>query len=347
MVGGAFLIVIEANLKQVSVRGLSSMVFGLLLGIFMANLVSDILSLLPLGDVLKPILRVVLTLVFSYLGAVMALRGKDEFNLIIPYVRFKRQDLKDGVILLDTSAIIDGRVSDIFKTGFLGGRLVVPRFVLHELQRLADSEDDTKRQRGRRGMEILKTMQKDPAADVRIHEDDFTGPEAVDLKLVKLSKLMDARICTTDFNLSRIASIQGVEMLNINDLVNAVKPVVFTGEELEIKLLKEGKEANQAIGYLEDGTMVVVSDGRKGLGPDSQGLCDLRPANPGRPHDLRQDGTAIAFFNVIPAKAGIQVCAHVQSLELIFTATGCLFPTIFSRFPEIQRPSGCISESAM
>ena len=264
--GGALLILIEANLKQVSVRGLSSMVFGLLLGIFMANLVSDILSLLPLGDVLKPILRVVMTLVFSYLGAVMALRGKDEFNLIIPYVRFKRQDLKDGVVLLDTSAIIDGRVSDIFKSGFLGGRLVVPRFVLQELQRLADSEDDTKRQRGRRGMEILKSMQKDTAADVRIHEDDLTGAESVDLKLVKLSKMMDARICTTDFNLSRMASSQGIEMLNINDLVNSVKPVVFTGEELEIKLLKEGKEANQAIGYLEDGTMVVVSDGRKGLG---------------------------------------------------------------------------------
>jgi uncharacterized protein YacL len=266
IVGGSLLIVIEANLKQVSVRGLTSMVFGLLLGIFMANLVSDIISLLPLDDVIKPILRVVLTLVFSYLGAVMALRGKDEFNLIIPYVRFKRQDLKDGVILLDTSAIIDGRVSDTFKTGFLAGRLVVPRFILLELQRLADSEDDTKRQRGRRGMEILKTMQKDPVVDVRIHEDDLTGTESVDTKLVKLSKVMDARICTTDFNLSRIASIQGIEMLNINDLVNAVKPVVFTGEELEIKLLKEGKEANQAIGYLEDGTMVVVSDGRRGLG---------------------------------------------------------------------------------
>jgi len=219
-----------------------------------------------LGDVIKPILRVILTLVFSYLGAVMALRGKDEFNLIIPYVRFKRQDLKDGVVLVDTSAIIDGRVGDIFKTGFLGGRLVVPRFVLHELQRLADSDDDTKRQRGRRGMEILKMMQKDSAADVRIHEDDLTGTESVDLKLIKLSKIMDARICTTDFNLTRVASIQGIEMLNVNDLVNAVKPLVFTGEELEIKLMKEGKEASQAIGYLEDGTMVVVSDGRRALG---------------------------------------------------------------------------------
>ncbi len=265
--GGAILIIAgELTMRQVSVRGLSSMVFGLLLGIFMANLVSDILSLLPLDDVTKPILRVVLTMVFSYLGAVMALRGKDEFNLIIPYVRFKRQDLKDGVVLLDTSAIIDGRISDIFKTGFLGGRLVAPRFVLHELQRLADSEDDGKRSRGRRGLELLKNMQKDTGADVRIHEDDLTGNEPVDLKLVKLAKLMDARICTTDFNLSRMASLQGIEMLNINDLVNSVKPMIFTGEELEVRLLKEGKEPNQAVGYMEDGTMVVVSDGRRAIG---------------------------------------------------------------------------------
>ncbi len=203
---------------------------------------------------------------FSYLGAVMALRGKDEFNLIIPYVRFKRQDLKDGVVLLDTSAIIDGRIGDIFKTGFLGGRMVVPRFVLHELQRLADSDDDTKRSRGRRGLELLKAMQKDTAADVRVHEDDLNGNEAVDLKLVKLAKLMEARIATTDFNLSRMASLQGIEMLNINDLVNAAKPMVFAGEQLEIKLLKEGKDAHQAIGYLEDGTMVVVIDGKNHIG---------------------------------------------------------------------------------
>ena len=266
IIGAAVLIAMELTMRQVSVRGLSSMVFGLLLGIFMAKLVSDIFSLLPLGDVLQPILRVVLTLVFSYLGAVMALRGKDEFNLIIPYVRFKRQDLKAGVVLLDTSAIIDGRIADIFKTGFLGGRLVVPRLILHELQRLADSSDDIKRGRGRRGLELLKNMQKDTAADVHIHEDDLSGPEPVDLKLVKLAKLMDARICTTDFNLSRMASIQGIEMLHIHDLANAVKPMVVTGEEIEVRLVKDGKEPNQAVGYMEDGTMVVVSDGKRALG---------------------------------------------------------------------------------
>lgn len=264
--GALILIFIELKSRQVSVRGLSAMVFGLLLGIFMAKLVSDILSLLPLGVAVQSVLKVVLTLIFSYLGSVMALRGKDEFNLIIPYVRFKRQELKEGVVLLDTSAIIDGRIGDIFKTGFLGGRLVVPHFVLHELQRLADSDDETKRQRGRRGLDILKNMQKDVAADVRIHEDDLSGPEPVDLKLVKLAKIMEARICTTDFNLSRMASLQGVEMLNVNDLVNAVKPMIFNGEELEIRLLKEGKDPHQAVGYLEDGTMVVVIDGKRLIG---------------------------------------------------------------------------------
>jgi uncharacterized protein YacL len=263
---GLFIVWAESKSKQASMRGLTSMVFGLFLGLFMAKLVSDIIMLLPLGVAIQSIVKVILTLVFSYIGGVMALRGKDEFNLIIPYVRFKRQDVKDGVVLLDTSAIIDGRVADIFKTGFIGGRLVAPRFVLQELQRLADSEDDTKRQRGRRGLEMLKTWQKDTAADVRIHEDDLTGSEPVDLKLVKLAKIMDARICTTDFNLSRMASLQSVEMLNINDLAAAVKPMVFTGEELEIRLLKEGKDHNQAVGYLEDGTMVVVVDGKKFVG---------------------------------------------------------------------------------
>lgn len=261
-----FLIVVEASLRRVSVRGLSSMVFGLLLGVFMAKLVSDIMALLPLGDFWESVLRVVFTLIFSYFGTVMALRGKDEFNIIIPYVRFKRQDLRDGVILLDTSAIIDGRIPDIYKTNFLTGRLVVPRFVLNELQRISDSQDPIKRQRGRRGMEVLRAMQKDPETDVRIQEEDIGGEQEVDIKLVRLAKAMEARICTVDFNLNRIASIQGVEILNMNELVNAVKAVVFPGEVMEVRLLKEGKEADQAVAFLDDGTMIVVSDAKKLIG---------------------------------------------------------------------------------
>ncbi|MBF0619780.1 MAG: hypothetical protein HQL19_06390 [Candidatus Omnitrophica bacterium] len=266
IVGAGLFIFLEAMMKRVSVRGLSSMVFGLLFGVIMAKLISDTLALVPATESFHAALRVVLTLFFSYLGAVIALRGKDEFNLIIPYVRFRRTDLKEGVILLDTSAIIDGRVADIYRSHFLAGRLVVPRFVLHELQRLADSEDDLKRQRGRRGLEILRSMQKDQSVDVRVHEDDFPGEHEVDLKLVKLAKMLEARLCTTDFNLSRMAAIQGTEILNINDLVNSVKPVVFSGEQIDLQIIKEGKEDNQGVGYLEDGTMVVVTDGRRHVG---------------------------------------------------------------------------------
>ncbi len=266
MASALLLIVVEVSLRRVSVRGLSSMVFGLLLGLFMAKLISDILALLPLGDFVQSILRVIFTLVFSYLGAVMALRGKDEFNVIIPYVRFRRQDIKEGVILLDTSAIIDGRVADVYKTKFLSGRLVVPRFVLNELQKIADSEDSIKRQRGRRGIEILRSMQKDSAMDVRIQEEDMVGEQDVDTKLIRLAKIMEARICTTDFNLNRIATIQGVDILNINELVNAIKAVVFPGEILEVRLVKEGKEPDQGVSYMDDGTMVVVSEARRLIG---------------------------------------------------------------------------------
>ena len=266
LLSSGFWIFIETMLKRVSVRVLSSVVFGLLFGVIMAKLVADTLALVPFSESIHASLRVVLTLVFSYLGAIIALRGKDEFNLIIPYVRLRRTDLKEGVILLDTSAIIDGRVADIYRSHFLAGRLVVPRFVLHELQRLADSEDDLKRQRGRRGMDILRTMQKDPAIDIYIHEDDLPMDQPVDLKLIKLAKILEARVCTTDFNLSRMATIQGSEILNINDLVNSVKPVIFAGEELDILVIKEGKEEHQGVGYLEDGTMVVVTEGRRFLG---------------------------------------------------------------------------------
>jgi uncharacterized protein YacL len=266
LLSGLLLMFLEQRMNRVSVRGLSSMVFGLLLGVFMAHLISGILELIPLGTFMQSIFRVTFTLVFSYLGAVMALRGKDEFNIIIPYVRFKRQDVKGAIVLLDTSAIIDGRIADIYKTNFLSGRLVVPRFVLQELQTIADSADDLKRQRGRRGMEWLQMMQRDPRVDIFIHEDDLSNTLDVDTRLIRLSKVMDARICTTDFNLGNIAALQGVEVLNLHDLVNAVRSVIMAGEMIEIRLLKEGKEQNQAVGYLDDGTMVVVTGGRAHIG---------------------------------------------------------------------------------
>ena len=262
------MILMEVGLRKVSVSGLSSSVFGLILGLIMAKLVGDAFSLASIDASLLSRIRVGLTLIFCYLGMVMALRGKDEFNIIIPYVRLRRQDQAQDVVLLDTSVIIDGRIVDICKTRFLGGKVIIPKFVLRELQQIADSSDPIKRQRGRRGLEILNTIQNEPGMDITIHEQDFTETSEVDAKLVLLAKLLEAKILTVDFNLNRVASIQGIKVLNINELANALKPVVFPGEVMHIKLIKEGKEHNQAVGYLDDGTMVVVEDARRLIGQD-------------------------------------------------------------------------------
>jgi uncharacterized protein YacL len=256
------IIFLERGMRRVSARGLSSAVFGLVLGLLMAKLITDAISLVPIDRGLVSSIRVVMTLVFCYLGMIMAMRGKDEFNIVIPYVRFSRQKQIEDVILLDSSAIIDGRIVDVCKTPFLSARLLVPRFVLRELQQIADSADPIKRQRGRRGLEILHNIQKDNTVDITIHEEDFPDTPDVDAKLVKLGRLLEAKIFTLDFNLNRVAELQGVRVLNLNELANALRPVVFPGEALEVKLIKEGKEYNQAIAYLDDGTMVVVEDSR-------------------------------------------------------------------------------------
>jgi uncharacterized protein YacL len=261
-------ILLETGMRRVSSKGLSSSVFGLILGLIMAKLVGDafVLAKLP-PDTLSSI-RIILTLLFCYLGMVIGLRGKDEFSLIIPYVRLRGQDQRAEAVVLDTSVIIDGRISDICKTGFVDAKLVLPRFVLRELQNIADSTDPIKRQRGRRGLEILNNLQKDSSVNIIINDEDFSDIKDVDAKVVRLAKILEARIFTVDFNLNRVASIQGVRVLNINELANAIKPVVFPGEALKIRLIREGKEHNQAVGYLDDGTMVVVEDARRLIGQE-------------------------------------------------------------------------------
>lgn len=258
----------EIGMRKISVKGLSSAVFGLILGLIMSKLVTDAFTLAPIDPETLSSVRVILTLILSYLGMVIAMRGKDEFNVIIPYVRLRRQDQAEEMALIDTSVIIDGRIQDIFKTKFIEGRMIVPRFVLKELQQIADSTDPMKRQRGRRGLEILHAMQKEAGQVISINEEEFPEVSGVDAKLVKLAKLLEAKILTVDFNLNRVAGIQGVKVLNINELANALKPVVFPGERMQIKLIKDGKEHNQAVGYLDDGTMVVVEDARKLIGQD-------------------------------------------------------------------------------
>ena len=265
----AVIILAEFSLRRISVRGLSAGVFGLLFGLLLAKLLADsfiLKSINQINETAALIMQVVLTLIFCYLGMIIAIRGKDEFSLVIPYIKFARQDKSEEITVLDTSVIIDGRISDICDSKFIQGRFIIPRFVLKELQQIADSQDALKRNRGRRGLDVLNKMQKNPHIDIKIHEEDFPDIQEVDAKLVKLAKTINARIFTNDYNLNKVAELQGVGVLNINELANALKPVMLPGEIVEVKVIKEGKEQNQGIGYLDDGTMIVVEGGRQLIG---------------------------------------------------------------------------------
>lgn len=268
--GSGLIILIELGMRRFSMRNVSAGVFGLIFGFFMAWILTSVLKLIPMSIELLSSLQIILILIFCYLGMAIGMRGKDEFNLIIPYIKFVRQDKKEDIILLDTSVIIDGRIADIFQTHFIEGRLVVPRFVLKELQQIADSQDSLKRNRGRRGLDILNKMQKTPELEVKIEEDDFPELKDVDSKLVKLAKLLGAKVFTNDFNLNKIAELQGITVLNINELAGALKPVVLPGETMEIRISKEGKEHNQGVAYLDDGTMIVVDNARHLIGQNTR-----------------------------------------------------------------------------
>lgn len=258
---------IETFARRVSLRGLSSAVFGIILGLLLARLAGEMIkTLFRLDDEVMYNIIFYMTLISVYFGLTLGLKGRSEFSLVIPYVKFKRQELKEEEVVVDTSSIIDGRIIDTVKTGFLEVRFIIPRFVLNELHVLSDSTDHLKRQKGKRGIEILHELRKESNVEVEIIDDMVETVSSVDDKLVKLAANLDAKILTTDYNLNRIAQLQGVKVLNINDLANALKPTFIAGEKLSLKLIKEGKEHNQAVGYLDDGTMVVVENARWFIG---------------------------------------------------------------------------------
>jgi uncharacterized protein YacL len=261
-------------LVRISAEGLLTGLIGLVVGLIVAALLTFPLSLLPapFGNVL-PFVGVLL---FSYFGiALFSMRQADMLNVISSLTNRGGEPGSNAntpwgqasrTILLDTSVIIDGRVSDIAKTGFLPGTLLIPRFVLNELQYIADSADGLRRARGRRGMEVLSELQKVSAATVRISDIDVEGVREVDDKLVILARQLKCPILTNDYNLNRVAELQGVTILNINELANAIKSVVLPGETMGIQIIQEGKEVNQGVGYMDDGTMVVVENGNKFIG---------------------------------------------------------------------------------
>ncbi|MEY2440188.1 MAG: hypothetical protein QOI34_1573 [Verrucomicrobiota bacterium] len=264
---GLCIVLIDRLLKGFSLRAFSSATFGLLLGMLFASLLvaSDVLHYQ--SETTQWTARLIVYSAFGYLGMMLAMRSnRDEFSLIIPYVRFTRERTEQEPVIVDTNVIIDGRIADLCGTGFLSRALIVPRFVLGELQTLADSRDPMKRERGRRGLEILNELQKSRDVELTIHETADDSDTSVDSRLVRTAKVLQARLLTNDNALCQVARLQQVPALNLNDLARALRPVVVVGDEIELNLVKEGREQHQAVGYLADGTMIVVNHARPFLG---------------------------------------------------------------------------------
>lgn len=267
LVFGLCVVLIDRLLKGFSLRAFSSATFGLLLGLLFANLLlaSDILRFQP--DVVQWSVRLIAYCTFGYLGMMLAMRSnRDEFSLIIPYVRFARETTQHEPLVVDTNIIIDGRIADLCATGFLSRSLIVPRFVLGELQTLADSRDSIKRERGRRGLEILNQLQGSREIDLTIHDTSGDSELETDARLVRIAKVLQARLLTNDGALGQVARLQQVPVLNLSDLSRALRPIVVAGDELDLPLVKEGRDTHQAVGYLPDGTMIVVNHARPLLG---------------------------------------------------------------------------------
>jgi uncharacterized protein YacL len=262
---GLAIVLFEVQVRKTTLKRLFGAAFGSLLGIVGAYLISLILSrAFPNNSTTLSFLEVALLLWMAYVGLVVGASKGEMLNLgALGGLFGGEQTTGQSFKILDTSVIIDGRIADIVETGFLDGSLVIPQFVLRELQLVADSSDSMKRNRGRRGLDVLQRIQKMTQLNVQILEDDFPNVHEVDMKLIELAKVYSCKIVTNDFNLNKVAQLHGVEVLNINELANALKPIVLPGETMRVFILKEGKEYNQGVAYLDDGTMVVVDNAKK------------------------------------------------------------------------------------
>lgn len=268
--------------KNKQITTLAAIYFGLLLGFLVGSLfwaavvplVREYLHLIQLNAVgtrIEGWIQLLITVLSCYVAVSTLLQTKDEFRFIIPYVEFSKQLKGAKPLVLDTSVIIDGRIADICDTGIIDTKLIIPRFVLQELQAIADSSDKIRRNRGRRGLDVLKRMQGNPKIELQMHEGnlpELRDVQKVDERLVVLAKALSAHVVTNDFNLNKICGLQGVDVINLNELSNALKAVALPGEVLPVKIVKQGDQIGQGIGYLDDGTMVVVEQGRQAIGQD-------------------------------------------------------------------------------
>ncbi len=258
---------IEKIIKKAPLKVIFGGTFGLFLGLVIAQLLGYAFSGLQ-NSAVRISISVILSCVFGYMGLVLGGKKVEEFRWPGWGFFAKGSQKKNGGKILDTSVIIDGRVADICETDFLEGPLVIPQFILQELQHIADSADSLKRARGRRGLDILNRMQKGDTVEVKVVDDDYPDIKEVDAKLIALAREMNAKIVTNDFNLNKVAQLQGVPVLNINQLANALKPMVLPGEVLHLQIMREGKEQGQGVAYLDDGTMVVVENASRHLGEE-------------------------------------------------------------------------------
>ncbi len=272
------LILTDMAFRRKSLSSISGLFFGVVAGVFLAyvlGMIVDLAASVFVADYEEVGLVIMTKLLVGacaiYLCVSFVMQTKDDFRFIIPYVEFSRQSKGSHSLVLDTSAIIDGRIADVAETRILEGTLIVPRFVVEETQNIADSADKLRRSRGRRGLDMLNRLRNNDEIDIRLADASIPAVEEateVDHKLVALAKHLDARIVTSDYNLNKVAQLRGVEVININDLANALKPVVLPGETVTVKIIKPGEEAGQGVGYLEDGTMVVVEQARSRIGED-------------------------------------------------------------------------------
>jgi uncharacterized protein YacL len=266
-------ILVDVLLEGFSLRGLSAITFGLAVGALIAYFLqeSPLFEPLELDEDLAETLflaRLVLYVISMYLATVIALRGKDEFNLVIPYVRFSPESVETPLAIIDTSALIDGRIAAICETRWFGYALLIPRFVLEELQGIADSSDSTRKEKGRKGLDILNRLKEMKHLDLRIHQSDVPSRKAVDSKLVYLAETLKGKLLTTDYNLAKMAEFHNVDWLNITELVKAINQEVSVGSRLSVELVRAGKDPDQAVGYLPDGSMLVVNGGKSQIGQE-------------------------------------------------------------------------------
>lgn len=265
---GALLIVLDHLLRYFTFRGFSHGTMGLMVGLFCAWLVLRVdffnnawFRGLKNYETIENVIKLTVYTGLGFMGTMLALRSnREEFSFIIPYVRFRQDSLMEQPLVVDSNIIIDGRIPRVCETGFLGGTIIIPRFVLDELHVLADSTDAIKKERGRRGLDSVNTLKQTPGLQVSVHESRMEAEELVDTKLIQLARRLGAHLATNDANLGKVARLQGVKILNFNDLARALRPTVTPGDLLELALVKEGKDDGQAVGYLPDGTMIVVNN---------------------------------------------------------------------------------------